>query len=94
MHNGCACASCPASPAELGALPWAGELHGKGWTALPPLPQVQQHCRHLERMLQGQVLPTPQWAQLRNEMATSPVRRQAQPSDKSPMAVASPRSRQ
>ncbi|KAM9548906.1 uncharacterized protein ACIB01_009380 [Guaruba guarouba] len=56
--------------------------------------EVQQHCRDLERMLRGQVLPTPRQAQLRNETATTPVPRQAQPSDKSPMAVASPRSRQ
>lgn len=59
---------------------------------LPPLPQVQQRCQDLERMLQGQALPAPQQAWLRSGMATNPVSGQAQPSVMCPMAAASPRS--
>ena len=43
----------------------------------PPLPQVQQRCQDLERMLQGQALPTPQQAHLRSETATTPTPGQA-----------------
>lgn len=61
---------------------------------LPPLPQVQQRCRDLERMLQGQALPSPRQAQLGSGTATTPAPRRAQPSATCPMAAASPRTSQ
>lgn len=67
----------------------------RSWTpSLPSLPQVQQRCWDLERMLRGQALPTPQRARLRSRTATTTTPGCAQPSAMCPMAVTSPRSSQ